>query len=225
MSNRLKHSIFHKVFFPPKTTQVSDSFYFRKSYRNHLDPNTDIFKTSWVVFDLETTGLNKNVDRVIEIGAVKFIDGEEMDRFSSLVNTTKAIPDLIKNLTGITNQMLEGKPTIDQLIPKLIEFFKGSLLVCHNTAFDMIMLDAELKRINIAIDFDCLCTLKMARDLVVDISDRKLVTLAKYYNLEYTTHHRSLSDASVTGQVLKKILADYPKLKTWNDLRCYAHLS
>ena len=224
MSNRLKKSVFYQVYFPKvENKPVTKTASFRKFYRNHLKPSAKVLNTSWVVFDLETTGFNKDHDRIIEIGATKYHCGKEIDNFSTLVNVDRSIPEVVKKLTGISESMLIGKPKIFSVIPKFMDFIKGSLLVCHNSSFDMNMLGAELTRHNITMDYDCLCTLKMARDLLHDIADRKLVTIASYYNLSYETQHRSLSDARITAKVLNNLLNDHPSLSTWHDLKEYAH--
>ena len=223
---RLHHSVFHQVLFPPKREAENlKAFSFLKTYRYQIRPNEELLGIPWVVFDLETTGLHKHADRIIEVGAVKFLGGREVGRFSSLVKADIPIPPAVERLTGITQEMLVDQRSAHEVIAEFIEFLQSSLLVCHNSAFDMGMLGAELQRQNIQMDYSCLCTLKMAREVLVHLPNKKLGTLAEYFALPYETRHRSLSDARVTGAVLGKMLHLKPELKTWQDALPYAHLT
>ncbi|MCY4444530.1 MAG: 3'-5' exonuclease [Proteobacteria bacterium] len=221
--DKLKHSMFYQVLFPPEDQTQSRHFTLRKTYRYQIQPEESIRSATWVVFDLETTGFHKHSDRIIEVGATKYRGQKEIESFSSLVYTDVAIPPTVQSLTGIDPSMLVGKPTMTEVLPQFLEFIQGSLLVCHNSAFDMNMLGAELQRQNIVVDYSCLCTLKMARDLLSHLANKKLVTIAEYFGFSYTTQHRSLEDARVTGQVFQKMLDDAPHLQKWKHMSLYAH--
>lgn len=91
----------------------------------------------YVVFDLETTGLNHRQDRIIEIGAVKVEHGRITERFSQLVDPQIPLQPEIVSLTGITNSDLAGKPTIDKVLPAFLSFAEDCLLVAHNATFDV----------------------------------------------------------------------------------------
>lgn len=223
MSSRLKYSAFHQVMFPPTKKDTPDALSLRKMYRYQLDACDKLYDVPWVIFDLETTGFHPHNDRIIEVGAVKIHKSQEVDRFSQLVSIDIPIPMPVQKLTGIVPDMLQGQPNICHVIEKFIEFLQGSLLICHNSAFDMTMLGAELERQNIFMDYSCLCTLKMARHLLHEVPNKKLVTLAQHYEIPYDTQHRSLDDARVTAQVFSKMLEIDPKCQQWSDFTTYAH--
>lgn len=220
----LKHSVFYEVLFPPKKslTQVP-AFSFRRSHRYHIRDHEELMKIPWVVFDLETTGFHKHTDRIIEVGAVKYLGGEEVGNYSSLVKVDIPIPKVVQKLTGISEDMLVDQRGIADVLPEFIDFLGGSLLVCHNSSFDMTMLGAELSRQNTVLEYSCLCTLKMARELLCDLPNRKLGTIAEHFGLVYETRHRSLSDARVTALVLRLMLEQRASLITWKDVLAYSH--
>ena len=92
---------------------------------------------SFVVFDIETTGFSSTNDKITEIGAVKIENYKVVDRFSEFINPERDISYKIQNLTGITNDMVKDKPTIEEVFPKFLEFIGDSVLVAHNADFDM----------------------------------------------------------------------------------------
>ncbi|MDO7203097.1 exonuclease domain-containing protein [Paraclostridium bifermentans] len=101
------------------------------------DPNDKELSQSFVVFDIETTGFSNTNDKITEIGAVKIENFKVVDRFSELVNPETDISYKIQELTGITNDLVADKPTIDAILPKFLEFVGDDVLVAHNADFDM----------------------------------------------------------------------------------------
>lgn len=187
-----------------------------------------MLEVPWVIFDLETTGFSKDADRVIELGGAKYLGGEEVGQFSELVSVDRPIPREVQKITGIDPSMLKGKPTIAEVIPQFIEFIEGSILVCHNSAFDMMMMEAELRRLNICLEYPCVCTLKMSRALLSSLPSRKLVSLAEHYEIPYDTLHRSLDDSRITAQVLLAMLkTELPTSSqtSFGDLKPFYHSS
>ena len=149
MSQQLVHSMFHQVLFPSErqeSTADSGSFNLRRLKRYTPDPKLAVNNHPLVVFDLETTGLDFESDRIIEIGAQKFVAGRLAGEFSTLVQTDLEITDAIKRLTGIKPDMLEGQPTIEQALPRFLDFINGSILVAHNAEFDWGMIKAAAGR-------------------------------------------------------------------------------
>ena len=115
---------------------------------------------SVTVFDLETTGLSPDYgDRIIEIGAVKLSGNRLCGIFQTLVNPERGISDKIVSITGISNEMVAGKPTIDSVLPCFLEFVQNDTLVAHNAKFDLSFLHYELKHRGIDRNFSEFCTL------------------------------------------------------------------
>jgi DNA polymerase III epsilon subunit family exonuclease len=215
-------SVFKSVFYP-FTSKVEDEgtedLKLRRSIRFRIDEQGDFRKFPIVIFDFETTGLDPNRDQIIEVGAIKYSNFEPVEEFSSLVSTKIPLTDLITRLTGITPDMLVGQPSMEEVLPRFLNFIEGSLLVAHNASFDMGFLRAACQRQGVDIEWPVFCTLKMAREYLVQLERKSLDSLAEYYGLEFEARHRSIGDVKVTGLVLKELLSDEgAHLKTWSDL-------
>lgn len=224
MSTQLGHSMFQDVLFPPTLAEGPDAedLRLRRLKRYIPEPSLAYLGAPLVVFDLETTGLDPEVDRIIEIGAVKMVGFEPVGEFASLVSTSVELTDEIIKLTKITPQMLEGQPRVQEILPKFLEFIEGSILVAHNAEFDLSMIKAACSREGIDLEWPCFCTLKMARELLPDLENKKLDTLAQYYGLTFEARHRSIGDVKVTAGVLKGLLAREAKERTrWSDLKAF----
>lgn len=173
-----------------------------------------------VVFDFETTGLDGKTDRIIEIGAVKYEARREVARFSSLVHPGRPVSDEITQITGITNEMLEGQPPIAEVLPAFHDFLRGCVGVAHNAEFDTGFLVAESARLGIQCDYVIVCTLRMARELVK--TERKnLDALAAHYRLTFESRHRSIGDILVTAAVLWNMLDENKQLACLKDFAPY----
>src|SRR4051812_17325405 len=98
----------------------------------------------YIAFDLETTGFLPGVDQIVEIGAVRFANGEIISKFCTLVNPRRAMPEAASRVTGISDEMLIGKPYIEDILEPLAEFCGNDLLVAHNAAFDTGFLTADI---------------------------------------------------------------------------------
>lgn len=143
----------------------------------NTDENTNYNKI--VVFDIETTGLGNNFDKITEIGAVKLENGIIVDKFSALINPEVPIPEKIMELTGITNEMVKDKPTYKEIIPKFIEFCRGYILAAHNAEFDISFIRTYCNKLNIEFNFPILDTLYLSRFILSDLSNHKLHTVNK----------------------------------------------
>jgi|GEM_PF-444485 len=230
----LSHSMFQNVVFPAESalekndgngqSLADDSLMLRRLLRFVPPPDARIEEIPVVVFDFETTGLDAQQDRIIEIGAEKLIGFEVVDRFSTLVHTNVELTPQIQQLTGISPDMLTGMPPIEQVLPEFFKFIDGSLMVAHNAEFDWMMLKAAATRLGYDVDLPCFCTLKMARVILPAIENRKLDTLAGHYGLEFTpgSRHRSTGDVRVTSEVLRNLVTvDGDGLECWKDLQPY----
>ena len=118
---------------------------------------------AYVVFDLETTGLSAVNNRIIEIGAVKVIEGKIVDRFSTFVNPREPIPFEIEQLTSISDEMVIDAPVIEDILPKFLEFCEGCVLIAHNASFDAGFIQENCRRMGIDTDFTVGDTVAMAR--------------------------------------------------------------
>lgn len=229
MSGQLGFSMFQDVLFPPAAdsgTQASAAVLtLRRLKRSVLRPDHPFRTTPLIVFDLETTGLDNQVDRIIEIGAMKIVDFEPVAQFETFVSTDVELTDEIIKLTGIRPDMLVGQPTIEEVLPKFLQFIEGGILVAHNAEFDMGMIRAACSRLGIDIEWPCFCTLKMARELLAELENKKLDTLAAHYGLSFEARHRAIGDIKVTAGVLAALLRKEGKsLNQWSHMQNYTVL-
>jgi DNA polymerase-3 subunit alpha (Gram-positive type) len=162
------------------------------------------FSSSFVVFDIETTGFSQTNDRIIEIGAVKVVEGKVTDKYSTFVNPEIPIPYEIEHLTGIRDDMVIGSPTIDKILPEFLAFCEGCSLVAHNASFDVGFINKNAQRFDINTDFTVIDTVGLARILLPDLSRYKLNIVAKALNVSLENHHRAVDDAGATSEIFMK---------------------
>lgn len=160
---------------------------------------------SFVIFDLETTGFGPVKDRIIEIGAVKVINGKIIDEFSTFVNPDIPIPFKIEQLTGINDSMVMEAPLIDAVLPQFLEFCGDCVLVGHNAQFDVGFITQKAKMLSIKTDFTVVDTVGMARALLPDLSKYKLNIVAKALDISLENHHRAIDDAKATSEIFLKL--------------------
>ena len=160
----------------------------------------------YVVFDLETTGFSPIVNKIIEIGAVKVVDGKIVDRFSTFVNPQVPIPFHIENLTSISDDMVMGTPTIEEILPKFLTFCEGCVMVAHNADFDMGFIKHNCELQGIDYDFTIADTVALARMLLPNLNRFKLDTVAKAVNVPLGNHHRAVDDAACTADIFVKFI-------------------
>lgn len=170
------------------------------------NPKDESFDGDFVVFDLETTGFCANVDRIIEIGAVKVSNKEIVDRFSTFVNPKIPIPFKIENLTGISDQMVLSAPTIEEVLPEFIKFCEGCVVVAHNAEFDTsFIIDNALKQ-NIDWNPTIIDTVLLGQFVVPHLNNYKLDTLCKHLSVSLVNHHRAVDDAQATAHIFIKMI-------------------
>ncbi len=168
----------------------------------------EIERTDFVVFDVETTASNVPGGRIIEIGAYKVREGRVVDEFITLVNPEVAIPPFISSLTRITDDMVAGAPLFADIADELLNFIGESVLVAHNSGFDMAFLNNEIGRMypDQRLANPCLCTVKLSRRLLPDIANHKLKTVAEFYEVDLRDHHRAGPDARATAHIFINLL-------------------
>lgn len=177
---------------------------------------------NYVVFDIETTGLDPEFDEIIEIGAVKIKDGIKIDTFNSLIKPEYEIDEFITELTGITNVMVENAPSIDEVLPKFMDFIRDYIIIGHNVNFDINFIYDNLEELNIPpITNDFVDTLRISRRLIPELKHHKLSDLANYFNIDTNGSHRSLKDVEITLEVLKNlntmIIEKYQNMDNFKD--------
>jgi DNA polymerase III subunit epsilon len=167
-----------------------------------------LFDVCFAVLDVETTGASPSSAALTEVAAAKYRGGECVGEFQSLVHPGCGVPPLISLLTGITDDMVVDAPPVSSVLPSLLEFVHGAVIVGHNVRFDLSFLDAALAADgyeplpNTTID-----TLALARRLVrPDVPNCKLRTLAAALRLEHLPSHRALDDVRATADLLHRLI-------------------
>lgn len=155
---------------------------------------------SFVCFDFETTGLSKD-SKIIEIGAVKVKDGYLVSRYSTLVDPGVMLDPMIVQITGITDEMLVGKPKINELIPSFYEFTEGLPLVAHNAPFDCRFLERDSQACGYHFDHDVFDTLCFARKVLPNQPSYKLGVLTALLGIPLNNAHRAWCDAEATARL------------------------
>ena len=169
-----------------------------------------IDEEEFVVFDIETTGLNSHTNKIIEIGAVKIKAGRIIDRYSQLINPGISIPYHITEITSITNEQVANQPKIDEVIGKFVDFIGDAVLVAHNAPFDMGFIKRDIKEyLNIDLESSVIDTLQMARDLFPDFKKYGLGDLNKSLGLALEKHHRAVDDSQATANMFIIFLEKY----------------
>ena len=168
--------------------------------------NSKIMNNTIVVFDIETTGLNSDIDQIIELGAVKIEHGNIVEKFSTFVKPTIEIPPEVSELTHITNDMVEDAPPIEQVIKQFYEFSKDCVLCGHNViGFDIKFIKRFGAYYDLYFDNDIIDTMNEARVSRLKISRFNLGTVTKALGIELKGAHRAWNDAFATAQVLLKL--------------------
>lgn len=185
------------------------------------DITDETVDSPFVVFDIETTGLNKEKCKIIEIGAVKIQDGEIIDRWSTFVNPKTKIPSEITNLTSITDSMVRDASVFSEQIDDFLKFCEGCVMVAHNANFDMGFMKEEAKNCGRSFNLPYLDTLILARCMYKSLPNHKLDTLCRHLNVILAHHHRAVDDAEATAQAFVKMLeelkaSEKTELKTYN---------
>ena len=171
------------------------------------NPDGQTFDDTYVVFDLETTGFSSEHDRIIEIGAVKYQNRRCVDSFSCFVNPEIPIPFRIEKLTGINDSMVIDAQTIEEVLPKFIEFCEGAVLVAHNADFDSGFIKAKAKQVmGIDKEYTVVDTVALARVLLPQLNRYKLDTVAKAVGVSLENHHRAVDDADCCAGIFLKFM-------------------
>lgn len=165
---------------------------------------------TYVVFDIETTGLSSTRDKIIEIAAVKIESGAIIERYQTFINPGESLSHFTTELTDITDEMLAPAPFIEEELPNFLAFSKGSVLVAHNALFDIGHIKENASRLNLSFDDSLIIdTLNLARYFYnQDLKRYNLKALAKFFKVKQEQHHRAEDDAYVTAQIWLLMLTD-----------------
>ena len=169
-------------------------------------PMGQSFADTFVVFDLETTGFSPSKNQIIEIGAVKVVNGSITERFSTFVNPKVPIPFEIEQLTSINDDMVLDAPTIDEILPKFMEFCQDAVMVAHNADFDMSFIKHNCSALGLKCEKTVLDTVALSRVLLPALNRFKLDTVAKALNVSLAHHHRAVDDAACTAEIFVKLV-------------------
>ena len=165
------------------------------------------FPTSYIVFDIETTGLSSNWDEIIEISAIKIVNGEQYAEFNTLVKPKEAISDFISELTGITNDMVIDAPLIENVLPEFYDFVGDAILVGHNINFDIDFINCAGLKHNIGkiLSNFYVDTLKISKRLLPGLDHHRLKDITNALGIDYQNAHRAHNDCVFTYQCLEKM--------------------
>ncbi len=164
------------------------------------------FDGEYVAFDLETTGLSAQNDRIIEIGAVVMKNGQEVDRFQTFVDPQRMLDKKIIELTGITDDMLVGAPQIEEVLPQFLEFVGDRVLVAHNSDFDTGFIRAACARMDISYHFTAADTLILSQNMLPQLNKFKLDIVSNALSLPDFQHHRAADDAVTCGLIMHRLM-------------------
>ena len=170
--------------------------------------DTTDFNGTFIVFDVETTGLSKQRDRLTEIGAVRIVNGEITDTFNTFVNPLIPIPEKITKLTGITDDMVADAPVEDAAVRAFFDFCGDAPLVAHNASFDTGFLSEACKRCDIPYHYTSLDTVPFCRSMYKGLKNYKLDTVAEHLKLPKFNHHRACDDARALADIFLHLLKD-----------------
>lgn len=170
-------------------------------------------KGSYVVVDLETTGLSPEKDRILEIGAVKVENGKVTDTFWSMVNCHRELSEIVRNLTGITEEMCAKGREEKEALELFLEFAGDMDLIGHNLPFDFGFLKWSFARYGINFERRGIDTLKIARSCLENLPSKKLEALCEYYQIEQKEKHRALDDAKATTKLFLILQEQFAQTK------------
>jgi len=168
------------------------------------NPGNLALDDEFVAFDIETTGLDPDKDMIIEIGAVKMVKGEITARFSALIDPGMPLPGKIMKLTGLNDQMLQGQPRINEVMPAFLDFTGDAVLVAHNARFDVGFIRRAAEKIGRTASRTAVCTLELTRALFPELHSHKLNVMAEHCGAPLKKHHRAEDDAGACAGIFLK---------------------
>lgn len=168
---------------------------------------------TFVCVDLETTGLNPKTDKITEVGAVKVHKGEIIDQIDILINPGRKLEERIIELTGLTDDLLQDKPYISDVLDQIEDFIGEDVLLGHSVLFDYSFLKVAFVNNKRTFEREGIDTLKLARRFLPELESRSLGFLCKHYQIQHTPH-RAMEDAKSTVELYKKLAQNFYKEET-----------
>jgi DNA polymerase-3 subunit alpha (Gram-positive type) len=167
-----------------------------------------ISQTSFVVVDLETTGLEPNLDSIVEIAAVKVVNGQIVDEKTTLVHPGIFVPQETTDITGITTEMLIGQPKFEEVVEDYLNFIgEDGVFVAHNADFDFAFFNSHLRRMNKPeLKNPCVCTFNLAKVVHPNLARYGLGALVEVFGVDLPQAHRAIHDARATAHLFTKFL-------------------
>lgn len=194
------------------TQKLTEDDYYTEVRRGERQKGESLitFPDTFVVADLETTGFDPYKDRILEISALKVVDGTVIDTFSQLVNPEAEIPAHISKLTGITNEMVSGSSAIEVVMPDFLNFVGDKLIVGHNVSFDVnFITEKSYDSIGKWFYNDYVDTLRIARTCELPVGSHRLSALSEYFGIEQKEAHRALADCYTTLELYRRLKVLY----------------
>lgn len=186
-----------------------------------LSPKEMIENLKFCVFDLETTGGNHQNDKIIEIGIVRIENMKVSQQKGMLIRPEIRIPDFIQKLTSISQDDVKDAPVIEDAIDDILEMMEDSILVAHNTSFDIPFFNSVLRRLGRPeLKNPAICTNLMTKYLIPNLMNSNLNYMSKIFNIKHNKAHRALDDAKATAELLINYLNIFidKKIKKVNHL-------
>ena len=165
--------------------------------------------TSFVCFDIETTGLNPKTDKIIEIGAIKVKNKKIIDYFSELIYPERKLTPLITDLTGINDDMLKDADSEEGVVQRFIDFTEDYPVIGHNIMFDYSFVKTAAERIYARFEKKGIDTLELCKKLHSNLESRSLENMCRYYNITNERAHRAYQDAKATAMLYVKLCNDF----------------
>lgn len=161
----------------------------------------------FAVVDLETTGGHKDLNRIMEVGIVLMDGPDIVDTYHALVDPGHPITPFVRELTGISDEMVQGQPQFASIAEHVAELMDDRIFVAHNVQFDCKFMTTELKRCCIKFNPPRLCTVKLSRRVFPGLPSYSLHKLTESLGLPDFNHHRALDDTMAAAEILKLALA------------------
>lgn len=184
-------------------------------------------RATFVVVDVETTGMSPTNNRITEIAMMRVTNGALVDEFSTLINPLVTIPAYITSMTGIDNVMVRDAPTAREVVPFIAEFLGDAIFVAHNAPFDWGFVSQTARRERgVRLSNPQLCTVRLASRILPQLPSKSLGPVAQFLNVKIPERHRASGDAYATALILVKFLSYLQRkegLRTVEELLRYQH--